>query len=94
MNVVPPYSNRGLHPYAIALAEGAFHAWGQESDSAVVCLIRWPQPGRYPNMEMPVVLMERGAKGMNLVARSPREYVTRTLAEEDFEVGVICFACF
>jgi hypothetical protein len=41
-------------------------------------------------MEMPVVLMERGAKGMNLVARSPREYVTRTLAEEDFEVGVIC----
>ena len=88
LQAIPPYSNRGLHPYAIPLAEGDFRAWG-DKQTGVVCVLRWPQPGKCPNMEMPVVVMTRGAAGMQLVARSAREYVARALAEEDRATGAL-----
>lgn len=89
LQAVPSYSTRGLHPFAIPLAEGEFQAWGNRQ-TGVVCVLRWPQPGKYPNMEMPVAVMTRGARGMQLVARSAREYIARALAEEDRTTGAPC----
>jgi hypothetical protein len=83
---IPSYCTRGLHPFTIAVAEGVFDVWGTPS-SGVLCLLRWPQPDKAPNMPMPLVLMERGSKRLQLVARSIREYVARLLLEEDMREG-------
>lgn len=54
----------------------------------VLCALRWPQPSSNKNMEIPIVLMERGSRNMQLVARSAKEYTARVLAEEDLAAGV------
>lgn len=76
----------GLHPYAIALAEGSFDVWGEEVEG-VLCLLRWPEPKEVVNMEMPIAVMGRGKRNMQLVARSPTEYTKRVLVEEDRAAG-------
>jgi hypothetical protein len=93
LQLVPSYSNRGLHPYALAMAEGAMEVWGKPMDG-VLCVVRWPQPSKYPNMEMPIVVMKRGGSHMTLVARSAKEYVTRVLVEEDLKAGAPAIHCF
>lgn len=82
LQIVPPHNTRGLHPYAIALAEGDAHVWSDPLEG-VLCVLRWPQPSKCPTMEMPLVAMRRGGLGMRLVARSAREYVARALLEEE-----------
>jgi hypothetical protein len=77
----------GLHPYAIAMAEGTIDVWG-EPMQGVLCALRWPQPSSHVNMEIPIVLMQRGSRNMQLVARSPKEYTARVLAEEDLKAGM------
>lgn len=83
---IPGYRNLGLHPYAIALAEGSFNVWGKQVEG-VLCLLRWPDPKEVINMEMPIAVMERGNRSMQLVARSPSEYTKRVLVEEDQAAG-------
>lgn len=83
---IPAYRNIGLHPYAIALAEGSFDIWGEEVDG-VLCLLRWPDPNEVVNMEMPIAVMGRGERKLRLVARSPTEYTKRVLVEEDRVAG-------
>jgi hypothetical protein len=85
---IPGYRNLGLHPYAIALAEGDFDIWGQAA-GGVLCALRWPQPSANENMEIPIVLMARGGRQMQLVARSAKEYTTRVLVEEDLKAGAL-----
>ena len=86
---VPPHSTQGLHPLAIALAEGNLSLWGKQGQG-VLCVLRWPQPEKQPKMALPLVFMQRGSGSMQLVARSAREYVTRVLAEEDSSSGNCC----
>lgn len=83
---IPGYRNLGLHPYAIAMAEGTVDVWG-EPVQGVLCALRWPQPSSNKNMEIPIVVMERGSRSMKLVARSAKEYTARVLAEEDLKAG-------
>lgn len=83
---IPGYRNIGLHPYAIALAEGSFDIWGEEVEG-VLCLLRWPDPKEVVNMEMPIAVMGRGERKLRLVARSPTEYTKRVLVEEDRVAG-------
>lgn len=91
MKPVPPQQTQGLHPWTIALAEGPVSAWGDVVDG-VVCLIRWPQPSKYPNMETPLAVMPRGGRKATLMARSAREYLARMFAEEDLAAGALFIA--
>lgn len=84
---IPGYWNMGLHPYAIAMAEGSIDVWG-EPMQGVLCALRWPQPSSHTNTEIPIVVMQRGSRNMQLVARSAKEYTSRVLAEEDMKAGV------
>lgn len=86
-NPIPGYRNLGLHPYAIAMAEGTIDVWG-EPMQGVLCALRWPKPSSHTGMEIPIVVMERGSRNMQLVARSAKEYTARVLAEEDMKAGV------
>lgn len=87
LDPIPGYRNLGLHPYAIAMAEGTIDVWG-ESVEGVLCAVRWPQPSANTNMEIPIAVMQRGSTNMQLVARSAKEYTARVLAEEDMRAGV------
>ena len=85
---LPCYRTGGLHPLTISLVEGTIDVWGQKQQG-VLCFLRWPQPAKQPNMEVPLVLMQRGQKRMQLVARSAKEYITRLLMEEDLAAGAV-----
>lgn len=72
---VPPSYRDGLHPLVVPLTE-------LPQGGALTCLLRWPEG--HKGMELPIVRMSRGDRSVELLARSPSEYIHRALAEEDF----------
>jgi hypothetical protein len=80
---MPGYRSMDLLPYVIE-AEGTIDVWGQPIQG-VLCSLRWPKPSSHANMEIPIVLMQRGSRSMQLVVRWPKEYTARVLAEEDLQ---------
>ncbi|KIY92887.1 hypothetical protein MNEG_15076 [Monoraphidium neglectum] len=91
--ILSPSDRAGLHPLLIPLAScppppgGPDAAAPAGSESVVLGLLRWADPGRHKGMALPLVSMSRGARGVRLVARSVDEYLHRLLAEEDAAAG-------
>ncbi len=75
-NAVAPSNRSGLHPFLIPLTESS-------NGGPLTCVLRWPEG--HKGMELPIVRMSRGDCTVELLARSPAEYVHRAMAEEDFQ---------
>jgi hypothetical protein len=70
-----PGDRQGLHPFLIPLTRS-------NSTGAVTGLLRWPTPP--PSMEVPVVRSIPNDLGLELLAPSCKQFVTRALASADF----------
>jgi hypothetical protein len=70
-----PGEREGLHPFLIPLTRS-------KSTGAVTGLLRWPTPP--PSLEIPVVRSIPDDLGLELLAPSCKQFVTRALATADF----------
>ncbi len=66
-----PYNRKGILPLVVPLSENR--------EGELTALLRWPTPSA--DMDMPVVRVRR--YGVQLLAKSPEEYIHRALVEED-----------
>jgi hypothetical protein len=73
--ILLPGDRQGLHPFLIPLTRA-------NSTGAVTGLLRWPTPP--PSMEVPVVRSIPNDLGLELLAPSCKQFVTRALATADF----------